>query len=147
MAILLLSAVSASLVGQIRQQQELVESRAALALLTSTETENVPLVRVAANLPADAHGHWFYRAGVATQVVVGERLPQPARGEHYVVWMLLPSGWTSVGTLPVDETGYGRLVLLGRDGAEAQALEITLETQTSATPGPRVVLRSQSSGS
>jgi hypothetical protein len=124
-------------------QQELVEDRAALGLLTSTETTNDLLGRASTGLPADAHGHWFHRPGVTTQVVVGERLPSPPPGQRYMVWMRLERGRTAVGDLKVDDTGYGRLIIMGSDGSEASGVEVTLETDAAFEPGSAVMLRSE----
>ena len=141
-ALVLLSAITLATVNTVRQQDtELAESRAALGLLTSTETENNRLERDASWLPADAHGHWFHRSGVDTQVVVGEWLPTPPAGQHYEVWMHLPSGWVDEGTIHVDRSGYGRLVILGSDGERVSELRITLEAQRASGPGPDTMLR------
>lgn len=145
-AVLVLTALSAttlSVLNTNRQtEQELVDNRAALGLLTSTETANDPLVRVSTALPGEAHGHWFHRPGVMTQVVVGERLPSPSPGERYQVWMRLERDWTPVGDLKVDDAGYGRLVIMGVAASAVRDVVVTLETVSTAQPGPAVMLRS-----
>lgn len=138
-----LSATTLSALSAVRHSQdELLRDRAALGLLTSTETTNDLLTRQADSLPADAHGHWFHRPEVMTQVVVGERLPQPGASQRYVVWMQQAGSWIAAGELPVDATGYGRLVVLGSDGSAVRTVVITLETGPASQPGPTVLLAS-----
>jgi hypothetical protein len=139
-----LSATTLNVLNTSRQiHQELVQDRAALGLLTSTETINDLLTRESNGLPLDAHGHWFHRPGVMTQVVVGERLPPPPSGQRYVVWMEREHGWMAAGDLQLDDTGYGRVIIMGSDSAEFRGVEITMETEPTAKPGPAVMLRSR----
>jgi len=141
--IVTLSVTTANMFGSNRQNQaELTRDNAALALLTSTETTNDQLARgTLANLPADTHGHWFHRAGVMTQVIVGEFLPPPPAGQHYEVWLLRASGSSSAGRMHIDATGYGRVIVMGSDGSDVRAVEITLEQGQPVQPGASIALR------
>jgi anti-sigma-K factor RskA/putative zinc finger protein len=130
-------------IGMNRQNQaELTRDQAALALLTSTETTNNLLSRVPdSSAPADAHGHWFHRPGVMTQVCVGEFLSQPPAGRFYEVWFLQPSGWSPAGRMDVDASGYGRVIVLGSDGSGVSSVEVTLEQGQPSQPSTNVALR------
>jgi len=137
---LIATAVFAAIDNQ-RQARELALDRAALALLTSTETVEHRLTPPpGAGVPAASHGHWFHRPGVNTQVVVGESLPPPEHGQ-YVVWLQRGGVWQRGGDLPLDERGNGRLVLLGWDGQDVGEVEIRLEATDASSPSPKVVLR------
>jgi len=138
-----LAVTAANLFGSNRQTQaELTRDNAALALLTSTETMNDQLAPgTLANLPADAHGHWFHRASVMSQVIVGEFLPPPPTGQHYEVWLLRASGWASAGRMDTDATGYGRVIVRGSDGSDVRAVEVTLERGQPAQPSGSIALR------
>jgi hypothetical protein len=141
LALALIVTGAIGIINDRRQAQELALDRAALALLTSTEkTDNRLTPPVGAGLPEAAHGHWFHRPGVNTQVVVGEALPRPERGE-YVVWLQRGGVWQRAGALPLDDQGYGRLVLLGLDGQDVGAVEITQETEATNSPSGKIVLR------
>jgi hypothetical protein len=121
---------------------ELARENAALALLTSTETANNLLARVPqANVPEQAHGHWFHRAGVMTQVCVAEFLPQPPSSQFYEVWLLQSNDWMPAGRMDVDANGYGRVIVLGSDGSEVRSVEVTLERGQPSKPSANVLLR------
>ena len=110
---------------------------AALALLTSTETSVDRLEPAAAGVPAEAHGHWYHRDGVPTQVIVGEFLPPAGSGRQYVAWERQGTAWLRAGALD----GNKRVVVLGSDGRQVTAVEITRDSSAAAQPGSDVVLR------
>jgi hypothetical protein len=139
-AALVVALAGATAAGFVRDAQGRAQLRtqgAALALLTSTETTVDRLEPVAADLPPDAHGHWYHRAGVPTQVFAGELLPPPPGGQRYVVWQREEQTWRRAGELD----GSGRLILLGSDGAAVTAVEITRESAAAPQPSQGVVLR------
>jgi hypothetical protein len=112
-----------------------------LALLTSTETSVDRLAPLNPS-PTNAHGHWYHRGGIQTQVFVVEFMPAPPAGEAYYGWLELRDGsWQSVGRFTMDSTGYGRVILLGGDGSNAQGVRVTRQTAPSAAPSGTVVLR------
>jgi len=144
-AAVLVAALSVTTVNGLnsnrQNQAELSRDQAALALLTSTETTNDMLLRGSlANVPATAHGHWFHRTGVMTQVVVGEFLAPAPAGQHYEVWLLQSSGWSPAGQMDVDASGYGRIIVLGSDGSGIRSVEVTLEQGKPSLPSPAVAL-------
>ena len=139
-AAVLLLALAGGGAGWIRDTQArslLRTDRAALALLTSTETTDNRLEPIAPGLSADAHGHWFHRVGVPTQVVVGEFLPAITSTRSYAVWQQQGGQWILAGALDAD----GRLVILGSDGNNVSVTEVTLESGRPAQPTGPVMLR------
>lgn len=110
-----------------------------LELLTSTETANDRLNPVVAG--AKEHGHWFHQTGQSAQVLVVEFMPLLGPGDAYYGWFQRRDGsWLLAGTFQVDGTGYGRLILLGSDGADVQRVEVTRQTQATSAPSGTVVL-------
>lgn len=108
-------------------QVQLAIDASGLALLTSTETTVQRLEPVAA-LGTQAHGHWYHRPGIKTQVLVAEFLPPPPPGVAYFGWLLRANGSVEAsGSFTLDSTGYGRLILLGHDGADVQEAIVTLQ--------------------
>lgn len=140
--LLALSGAGAGGYAAYRAQQQLAMDEAALALLTSTETV---LDRLApapgAAVGPTTHGHWYHRAGVPTQVIVGEALlPLPA-GERYVAWLQRPEGWQQAGALVPDAHGSARLVVLGHDPAGTAGVLVTRETDDPIAPRGPAMLR------
>lgn len=139
-AVLVVALASAAAAGFARDAADRAQLRtddAALALLTSTETTVDRLEPVASGLPANAHGHWYHRDGVSTQVIVGEFLPPLGGGQQYAVWERTGQAWQRVGELD----SRGRLVLLGSDGSRVVAVEVTRDAGAAAQPRGDVVLR------
>lgn len=146
-AVAMLVAVVALAAAVIQQQQiqlmrsELALNSQGLALLTSTEVIAERLAPVL-DPTSQAHGHWYHRPGVATQVVVVEFLPPPPPGVSYYAWLHHENGsWTSPGTFSLDGTGYGRLIILGSDGTDVTAVVVTRQTEPSQAPSGDTVLR------
>jgi len=139
-AVLLVALAGSAAAGFVRDagaRAQLRTDDAALALLTSTETTVERLEPAASGVPADAHGHWYHRDGVPTQVIVGEFLPPLSRGQRYVAWERQGQAWLRAGELD----GNRRLIVLGGDGHDVSAVEITREAGQSSEPGSDVVLR------
>lgn len=140
--------IGAFAAGNLVQQQQLQATRAELALdrsgldlLTSTETANARLAPVAP-LGDDTHGHWFHRDGVPTQVLVVEAMPTAPAGEAYWGWLQQKNGaWIAAGRFTLDRTGYGRIILTGRDGSDVQRAEVTRQANETAAPTGTIVLR------
>lgn len=140
--------VGALAAGNLIQQQQLQASHAELALdqhgldlLSSTETTNVRLSPIPP-LGGDTHGHWFYRAGVLTQVLVVEAMPTPRNGVSYFGWLQRKDGtWIAAGRFALDSTGYGRIILPGSDGSDVRNVEVTSQTEETRTPTGTIVLR------
>jgi len=140
--------VGALATGNLIQQRQLQASHAELALdqrgldlLTSTETTNVRLSPIPP-LGGDTHGHWFYRAGVLTEVLVVEAMPAVPSGAAYYGWLQRKDGtWIAAGRFALDSTGYGRLILTGGDGSNVRSVEVTSQTRETGTPTGTLVLR------
>jgi len=123
------------------QQTALALDEQGLALLTSTETTNERL-NPAPSLGSEPHGHWYHRPGVSTQVVVVEFMPAPPAGQSYYGWLQhRNSSWQPVGPIPLNSQGYGRSILLGSDGSDVVAVEVTRQTEASAAPLGEPLLR------
>lgn len=132
----------------IRQQQqiqatqsELALDRQGLALLTSTET-TVERLQPVPPLGGDAHGHWYHRPGVPTQVLVIEFMPGPPVGQTYVGWLQLTDGsWRPAGHFTLNSQGYGRIILVGDDGTRVRAVVVSRQSGDTSTPSGATVLR------
>lgn len=142
-AALLLAALGTAYLQQqelTRQRQELALDERGLALLTSTET-TIERLNPVAGLPSLAHGHWYHRDGVPTQVVVVEFLPAAPPGTEYVGWLRHADGrWQSTGAFSLDANGYGRLIVLGSDGGDVREVLITRQRGASGTPSGERIL-------
>jgi Anti-sigma-K factor rskA len=143
--LLVLGGFGAGSLAQQRQieatRAELTLDRQGLALLTSTETANARLAPVPP-LGGNAHGHWFHRPSVNTQVLVVESLPAPANGEAYRGWLQRKDGsWIAAGPFALDQTGYGRIILPGGDGSDVAAIEVTRQAGETAAPAGTLVLK------
>ena len=126
-------------------QAQLVLDGQGLALLTSTETtiqRLEPVIGPVLRPGMPAHGHWYHRPGIQTQVLVVEFLPLPPAGDAYFGWLQRADGTLEAsGRFTLDSQGYSRLILVGHDGADVKAAIVTLQSTSSVTaPGP-VVLR------
>lgn len=128
--------------AQLRSaREELALDQSGLALLTSTETTVVRLAP-SPGFGGDAHGHWYHRAGVATQVLVIEFMPPPPAGSAYYGWLQRADGsWQRAGTFALDDRGYGRIILVGSDGADVRGVVVTLQNRATAAPSGAVALR------
>jgi hypothetical protein len=114
--------------------------------LTSTETTNARLGPVPP-LGGDAHGHWFHRAGVRTQVLVVEALPTPPTGAAYWGWLKHKDGtWVAAGRFSLDESGYGRIILVDEDGSNVTAVGVTRQSGETRAPTGTIVLAGSSEG-
>ncbi|HLG70629.1 MAG TPA: zf-HC2 domain-containing protein [Chloroflexota bacterium] len=137
LVVALAGGAAAGLLRDASDRAELQQQEAALTLLTSTETTADRLVPAPnAGLPPDAHGHWWHRIGVPTQVFVGELLPPLPSGQQYVVWQRIGSDWHKAGELD----SRARLIVRGSDGANVSAVEISRDPAGSTQPGD-VLLR------
>jgi hypothetical protein len=143
----LLIAVAGLIAWTVIQQQQLQATRSqlalserGLALLTSTETTVERLAPVA-EPQSQAHGHWYHRPGIATQVLVVEFMPALPQGESYYGWFRLADGsWQWAGPFSLDSSGYGRLILLGSDGSDVRGVVVTRQTAATSQPASQVVL-------
>ncbi len=143
--LIVLAGLTAWIVVQQQQLQatrsELVLDERGLALLTSTETVTERLAPIA-EPTSQAHGHWYHRPGVNTQVLVVEFMPAPPRGESYYGWLRLADGsWRAAGPFSLNSGGYGRLILLGSDGSDVRGVTVTSQPEATAQPSGEVVLR------
>jgi hypothetical protein len=141
------------LAGRTLQQQQRLEAAQAelrvdgqgLALLTSTETTVQRLEPVIGPLlgpGTPAHGHWYHRQGIQTQVLVAEFLPAPPPGEAYFGWLQRADGSLEArGRFALDSQGYGRLILLGHEGTDVTTALVTLQATSSVAAPGQVVLR------
>lgn len=137
-------ALAAVVIQQQRIQamsSELALNSRGLELLTSTEVVAQRLSPVF-DPGSQAHGHWYHRPGVDTQVIVVEFLPQAAKGEAYYAWLRHADGsWSTPGALPLYSNGYGRLIVLGSDGTDVTGVVVTRQSAQGRSPGGEVMLR------
>ena len=132
----------------VQQQRQLAATQAelaldgrGLALLTSTETTVQRLAPVSAG-GTQAHGHWYHRPGIQTQVLVVEFMPPPPPGDAYFGWLLRADGSVEAsGRFTLDSQGYGRLILPGHDGADVATALVTRQPTTAGSTLGTVVLR------
>ncbi len=89
----------------------------------------------------EAHGVIIVDPSSNTALVALERLPRPATGQAYVVWLVRDQEYHPVGILPVDESGHAELFLSPRESLRTfDALAITLENNpTVASPNGQPV--------
>ena len=121
-------------------QSKLALDENGLVLLTSTQTTVERLAPVVGP-STDAHGHWYHRPGVQTQVLVVEAMPAPPHGQSYVGWLQHTEGsWQMAGAFTRDEKGYGRIILVGSDGSDVRRVEVTRQADRSPTPAGELVL-------
>ncbi len=127
--------------GRLRAARaELALNARGLALLTSTETSVVRLQPVAAT-GTRAHGHWYHRGGIDTQVLVIEFMPDLPPGEEYFGWLHYAKGtWSPAGSFRLDPNGYGRLILPGDDGSGVDSVSVTRQARPTSIPEETVVL-------
>jgi hypothetical protein len=128
--------------GQLRvAQAQLALDGQGLALLTSTET-TVQRLEPVIPLGDQAHGHWYHRPGIQTQVLVAEFMPPPPAGEAYFGWLQRADGSIEAsGRFTLDSQGYGRLILVGHDGADVQSAIVTRQAVGAVTTPGQEVLR------
>lgn len=90
---------------------------------------------------SEAHGVIIVDPSSNTALVALERLPRPATGQAYVVWLVRDQEYHPAGILPVDESGHAELFLSPRESLRTfDALAITLENNPSvATPNGQPV--------
>ena len=127
---------------QIREERsELLLDRSGLALLTSTETVQIRLNPVA-EPGSKAHGHWYHRTAIQTQVLVIEFMPKLAGGNRYYGWLQYQDdSWRLVGPFPVDDKGHGRLILSGDDGSGVKCVAVTRQARPTTRPEAEPILR------
>jgi hypothetical protein len=125
---------------QVAQAQLALDGQG-LALLTSTET-TVERLEPVIPLGDQAHGHWYHRPGIQTQVLVVEFMPPPPAGEAYFGWLQRADGSIEAnGRFTLDSQGYSRLILVGHDGADVQSAIVTRQAGGAAARPGQVVLR------
>jgi RNA polymerase sigma-70 factor, ECF subfamily len=115
----------------------------ALALVTTSDLVPLRLAPApAAELPAEAHGHYRSRPDAPIAVLTVSSLPPAPAGAFYQAWMATAGQWTSLGILHLDETGATRLISEGQALAAApDVVQVTLEAaQGHPAPTGRTVL-------
>ena len=134
-----LSANYAQLAEQVVGQQEVVlevvdSPRTVRALLRpppGTATGNAP-----------PYGKLFTRPDLPHVVVMAARLPPPPPEQAYHLWLTREGRQQLVGTLRVNEQGFGLLVFdADRNGPVYEAARLTLQPEATTTPAePPVIL-------
>ncbi len=127
-----------------RLRGELAEARDAAALasriadvLSAPDAVRVQLAATRPDFPGQAFGYWSRSAGLWLS---GDRLPAPAPGRVYQLWLIAGSQPPmSAGLLPLDASGSVAMVTPPGGTAVAPRTEITLaitEEPAGGSPGP-----------
>jgi hypothetical protein len=127
------------------EQMTLRRDERALALLTTSDTENLRL-GPAPGVPPETHARYRGRSGTAMAVVTFSHFPPAPDGRTYQIWVRHQGTWTSLGTIQPDASGAARL--LAEDpvlAALPEAVQVTLEPAkgSPAPSGPVVVVWSE----
>ncbi|HZR81605.1 MAG TPA: sigma-70 family RNA polymerase sigma factor [Candidatus Binatia bacterium] len=126
-----------------RERATIARDDRALALLTSSDAQNIRLAPVDARTPAATHARYRGRAGTAMSVVTLSSFPRLGAGETYRVWVRHGDAWTAIADAAPDAGGDARLVI------EQPALavlpdevQVTRESAAAgARPGGELVVR------
>ncbi len=123
------------------QQATVAQQIRALRLVTSSEVVPIRLT-AAPGLPAEMHATYRGHAGESIAVMTFEHFAPAPAGKSYQVWARQNGQWSALGTIQLDSSGDGLLIIERPAIATTpDALEVTLEpTGGNATPsGPVVV--------
>lgn len=134
--------VATVLIRDARQRSNLRRDEAALRLVTSSDVSPRRLV-AAPGTPAESHGNYRGRPGVAMAVTTFSHLSQPPAGRIYRAWGMFDGRWHLLGTVHPDANGSDLLISEGPHLAtRPTALKVTLEpTAPSTAPtGPPVIV-------
>ena len=130
-----------ALIRDGRSRADLRREEAALRLVTSSDVVPRRLVAVPGT-PAEAHGNYRGRLGVALAVTTFSRLQPAPAGRVYRAWGLFGGRWHPLGTVNPDGRGGDLLISEGPHLATPPtALRLTLEPAGPATEptGPTVI--------
>lgn len=116
-------------------QQEIV-----LEVVDSNETVKAVL-RPPSGSNSNAYGKLYTRPDMPHVVVMAARLPQPAEGEAYHLWLTDDGQSGLAGVLNLNEEGFGMLVFDAPvDGPTYEEAELTLQPEgSSAQSGPTIL--------
>jgi hypothetical protein len=90
-----------------------------------------------------SYGKLFTRPSMPFVVVMAGRLPTPANGEAFYLWVTSGGQTSLAGQLTVDENGFGLLVFeTGAPGPSYDAAFVTLQQSGATEPGGLEILRS-----
>jgi RNA polymerase sigma-70 factor (ECF subfamily) len=113
--------------------ESLARDERALALVTSSEPEEVRMV-AGPGVPAATHGLYRYRTGATLAVVTLSNAPAAPAGQPYTLWARIDGSWRALGRLAPDPAGAARLILEGPELARPPAaLAVTLEPTAAAS--------------
>ena len=85
--------------------------------------------------------NFFTRSDLAHVVAMVARLPQPAPGQAYHLWLSRQGQLELAGTLSVNDQGFGLLVFDADDnGPVYEAVQLTLQPIGSLTPAGEPIL-------
>lgn len=116
-------------------QQEVV-----LEVIDSDKTSR--LVLRSADSNSNAYGKLFTRSDLPHVVAMAARLPQPAPGQAYHLWVSRNGQTRLAGVMKVNDQGFGLLVFdADSDGPVYNTVQLTLQAEGSKTPsGSPVIL-------
>jgi hypothetical protein len=130
-------AVNAELHGKLQTRDQ-------LTVFEVVDSPSTTKLSLRSTNGSSAYGKIFTKADSADVVVMVNRLPQPAAGETYELW--LTSGGTTklAGRLDVDSDGFAyRIYRSDRKGPTYQAAVVTLQAPGGTKPGPVALLSYQ----
>jgi RNA polymerase sigma-70 factor (ECF subfamily) len=142
LGVALVAALGAGGLAYRAQRIALERDERALALVTTSETQEIRL-HASGTAPKAAHGQYRGRAGVPMAVLTASHLGAPPAGRVYQGWVRHGETWTSLGLLRVDAQGQGRLIAEAPAlAAPPDAIEVTLEPAggSEAPSGPVVIV-------
>jgi anti-sigma factor RsiW len=116
------------------QQQEIV-----LEVVDSDEARRVILR--SPDPDSNAYGKVFTRPDVPHVVAMAARLPVPADGQTYHLWLTSEGRTIFAGVLPVNDQGFGLLTFdADRAGPSYDAALLTLQAAGDTAPGGQTIL-------
>lgn len=121
-----------------------LQSRDQLTVFEVVDSPSTTKLSLRSTSGSTAYGKVFTKADTADVVVMVNRLPQPAPGETYQLW-LTSSGTTRLaGRLDVDADGFAYLVYHDqRKGPAYQTAVVTMQAPGGTAPSQMALLRYQ----
>jgi anti-sigma factor RsiW len=90
---------------------------------------------------SSAYGKLFTRPDLPHVVAMAARLPLPAEGQTYHLWLTSEGHTFLAGVLPVNDQGFGLLTFdADHDGPVYEAARLTLQAAGAEAPGGETVL-------
>jgi anti-sigma factor RsiW len=127
-------ALRASVAAHFSRQQEIV-----LEVVDADEATRVILR--SPDPDSRAYGKLFTRPDLPHVVAMAARLPIPAEGQTYHLWLTSEGRTFLAGVLPINDQGFGLLTFdADHDGPSYEAARLTLQAAGAEAPGGETVL-------